>query len=104
MEIICFLNKIANKNFYSSPKLTRSLIKKRWNDGFVSEDFKYVIKVKGTEYLDSQYENYLRPTTLFVNKFEGYLNQQVHFSKKLENQEALRKEVLKVDEESRSDR
>ncbi|MBT2690985.1 conserved phage C-terminal domain-containing protein [Bacillus sp. ISL-47] len=103
-EIIHFLNEAGNKNFRSTGKHTRSLIKERWNEGFRLEDFKHVTKVKAEEWLGGQYESYLRPATLFGNKFEGYLNQQlIHKSKRPGNLEALREEAMKADEESGSD-
>jgi hypothetical protein len=35
-----------------------------------------VIDKKTKEWLGTQFENYLRPETLFGTKFEGYLNQK----------------------------
>lgn len=102
-EIIHFLNELGNKNFRSTGKHTRNLIRERWNEGFRLEDFKHVIKVKAEEWLGGQYESYLRPATLFGNKFEGYLNQQlIHQSKRQGNLDALREEAMKADEEDGS--
>lgn len=99
-EIIHFLNQTTNKNFRSTSQLTRNLIKARWNEGFGIEEFKYVIKVKAEEWLGGQYESYLRPATLFGNKFEGYLNQPLEIMiEKHGNWDALRKEALLADEE-----
>lgn len=72
----------AGKNFKSNSKKTKSLINSRIKEGFKVEDFKKVIDIKTSEWLnDKQMAQYLRPETLFGNKFEGYLNQN---PKKLE--------------------
>lgn len=74
-EIINYLNLKANKNFRHNIKKTRSLIQARFNEGFTLNDFKIVIDKKCKEWLKTEFEKYLRPETLFSNKFEGYLNQ-----------------------------
>lgn len=73
-EIIDYLNLKARKNFRSSTAATQSLIKARLNEGFTVEDFKKVIDIKCSEWLGSDYAQYLRPQTLFGTKFENYLN------------------------------
>ena len=55
---------------------TQKLIKARITEKFTVEDFKKVIDIKTQEWLkDSTMNKYLRPETLFGNKFEGYLNE-----------------------------
>lgn len=77
-EIVNYLNLKANTKYKSSSSKTKDLIKARFNDGFNFEDFKIVIDKKTTEWLkDKKMSAYLRPETLFSNKFEGYLNQVV---------------------------
>ncbi|MCT1575667.1 conserved phage C-terminal domain-containing protein [Oceanobacillus kimchii] len=76
-EIIDYLNSSAGKKYKSSTNKTKTCIKARWNEGFRLDDFKKVIDTKTTEWkTDSKMSQYLRPETLFGNKFEGYLNQQ----------------------------
>ena len=41
------------------------------------EDFYKVINIKSKQWLNTEMEKYLRPETLFSNKFEGYLNEEV---------------------------
>ena len=85
--IIDYLNKKTSKNFKSTSKKTKTLINARINEGFSVEDFKTVINNKTTEWLnDKKMEQYLRPETLFGNKFESYLNQN---SKKQETSENI---------------
>lgn len=76
-EIITYLNLKANTNYRPNTNKTKSLINARLNEGFTLEDFKTVIDKKSNEWLGSDYEKFLRPETLFGNKFENYLNQNV---------------------------
>lgn len=80
-EIIEYLNLKAKSNYKYEVDKTKELIKARWNEKFTLEDFKTVIDTKVKEWgqvaIDTQKDMgmYLRPLTLFSNKFEGYLNQ-----------------------------
>lgn len=75
-RIIDYLNKIANKSFKSTTKKTISLIDARLKEGFTEEEFYKVIDNKTLNWLDDDKMNaYLRPETLFGNKFESYLNE-----------------------------
>lgn len=74
-EIIEHLNTICNTKFRASTTKTKSLIKARFNEGFNLNDFKKVIQVKSSQWMNSDMEKYLRPETLFGTKFEGYLNE-----------------------------
>ena len=88
-EIIDYLNVKANSHYKYSTDKTQSLIKARFNDGFKLEDFKVVIDNKCDEWLGTDFEKFLRPETLFSNKFEGYLNQKItkgSKSKKIDSQ------------------
>lgn len=76
VEIINYLNDASGKNYRSSTRKTKDLIKARWNEGFRLDDFKKVIDVKNAEWKDSpKWSKFIRPDTLFGPKFEGYLNQ-----------------------------
>lgn len=76
-DIVDYLNLKTSKNYKHSTNKTKSLITARWNEGFALDDFKKVIDNKTTEWLnDSKMSKYLRPETLFGNKFEGYLNEE----------------------------
>ena len=85
-EVVEYLNEKTNKNFRYQSTATQRLIKARFNEGFTLEDFKKVIDTKCADWLnDEKMVEYLRPETLFSNKFEGYLNsaKQKPTSKKL---------------------
>jgi len=76
-KILSYLNSKADKNFKHTSKKTKDLIKARFNEGFTVKDFYKVIDIKVAEWKDDpKMEKYLRPETLFSNKFEGYLNQK----------------------------
>lgn len=77
-EIVEYLNEKTNSQYRPTANKTQSLIKARYNDGFILDDFKKVIDVKVAEWLnDSNMNKYLRPETLFGTKFESYLNQKL---------------------------
>ena len=75
-DIVEYLNKRAGTNYKHTTRKTRDLIKARINEGFTIDDFKKVIDIKTAEWKDDpKMSKYIRPETLFSNKFEGYLNQ-----------------------------
>ncbi|MDT2640428.1 conserved phage C-terminal domain-containing protein [Enterococcus dongliensis] len=74
-EIISYLNQVTNKKYKVTQKW-KDLIKARWNEGQRLDDFKKVIDVKTGQWINNQEMNkYLRPATLFGNKFDDYLNE-----------------------------
>jgi len=76
-EIVIDLNLKTKKRYPTNPvsQKTKALIKARWNDGYRVDDFKHVHEVKAREWLKTDSEKYLRPETLYGNKFEGYRQQ-----------------------------
>ena len=75
-EIIEYLNQVTGSAYRSTSKTARKHISARFNEGFLLDDFKTVINVKSAEWSGTEMSKYLRPETLFGNKFESYLNQQ----------------------------
>lgn len=75
-EIIDYLNEKAKCNYKYTTNKTRSLIKARCEEGFSIDDFKKVTDIKVAEWENNEMSKYLRPETLFGNKFESYLNQK----------------------------
>lgn len=74
-EVIDHLNQRAGTRYKATTPNTRRLIKARLNEGFTIEDMKLVIDKKSAEWLNNRdMAQYLRPETLFGNKFESYLN------------------------------
>lgn len=76
-SVIQYLNQKAGTNYKASGKATQRLIDARLNEKFSVDDFKKVIDNKVNEWSTKpDMQQYLRPQTLFGNKFEGYLNQK----------------------------
>lgn len=71
-NILTHLNAVCLSS-YRPGKKTIGLIKARLADGFTYEDFKTVIESKHSEWIGTDWAKFLRPETLFGNKFEGYL-------------------------------
>lgn len=80
--IVEYLNIKSNSHYKYSTDKTQTLIKARIKYGFTLDDFKIVIDKKCEEWLGTDFEKFLRPETLFSNKFEGYLNQKITAKKK----------------------
>ena len=77
-DIIDYLNLKAGTKFKSGSRKTKELIQARQNEGYKLEDFKKVIEVKCSKWLnDPKMKAYLRPETLFGTKFESYLNENI---------------------------
>jgi uncharacterized phage protein (TIGR02220 family) len=76
-EIINYLNFATGKNYKTNSVINRKFINQRMNDGFSVDDFKQVISIKSQNWLGGKMEQFLRPETLFSNKFESYLNEKV---------------------------
>lgn len=85
-SIIDYLNKKTNKN-YRNVEGNKKFIRARYNEGYELEDFFKVIDNMTSKWLDHSWKDkqgnivqgitYLRPETLFGNKFDSYLNQEV---------------------------
>jgi uncharacterized phage protein (TIGR02220 family) len=73
--IVTYLNDVTNKQYRVNNTKTKQLILRRISDGFNMEQFKHVIDVKASQWLNTDNDKYLRPETLFGEKFEGYLNE-----------------------------
>ena len=77
-EIIDYLNEQTGRRYSHTANKNQDLIRARWNEGFRLDDFKQVIDTKVKDWNnDSKMNKYLRPATLFSNKFDEYLNQSV---------------------------
>ena len=75
--VINYLNEKTNRTgrekYNSNSKEIRKYIKARQNEGYTLEDFKQVIDNMTVAWIGTEWEQYLRPRTLFSNKFEDYL-------------------------------
>lgn len=73
--IIDYLNETANTKYKYNTKETVKYIKARFIDGYVLDDFYDVIDKKWKDWKNTEWQKYMRPETLFGNKFESYLNE-----------------------------
>ena len=75
--VINYLNEKTNRTgrekYNSNSKEIRKYIKARQSEGYTLEDFKQVIDNMTAAWIGTEWEQYLRPRTLFSNKFEDYL-------------------------------
>lgn len=74
-KTIEYLNNRLNKNFQINPVNDR-LIENLISQGYGFEDFKLVIDKKIAAWSGTKYEQFIRPKTLFGDKFVEYLNEQ----------------------------
>jgi uncharacterized phage protein (TIGR02220 family)/predicted phage replisome organizer len=96
-EIVNYLNDKAKTKYKPSTAKTKSHIKARLDEGFTLDDFKTVIDKKCAEWVGTEFEQYLRPETLFGTKFESYLNAKV-VPKKDDNKTAIDEAKTDLDE------
>ena len=82
--IIDYLNLKAGTEYKHTIKKTKDCIRARFNEDYVLDDFCKVIDTKVAEWNGGEMQKFLRPETLFSNKFEGYLNQKNMFVTKYE--------------------
>lgn len=74
-EVVDHLNQRAGTHYKPTSASTRKLIKARLKEGFTVDEIKLVIDKKCADWLNNPaMVEYLRPETLFGNKFESYLN------------------------------
>lgn len=76
--VVGYLNEKIGTNYKATTKATQRLIDARLNEGFMLDDFKRVIDNMAARWKGTEYEQYLRPQTLFGTKFESYLNQSTN--------------------------
>ena len=81
-EVIDFLNSEIDTSYKANSKQIVKLIKRLIELGFTVSDFKKVILNKKRCWKGTDYEIYLRPSTLFrESKFEEYLNEKEKINK-----------------------
>ena len=76
-EIISYLNEKTSSDYKATTKSYTKLVDARIKSGYSLQDFVTVIDKKVAEWMGTDFEKFLRPETLFGNKFETYLNQKI---------------------------
>ena len=80
-----YLNEKTGRNYSTIAKTNIKLIDDLIKQGYTIENCKTVIDKKVKEWLGTENEEYLRPPTLFGEKFDSYLNQKTTFKRKYKN-------------------
>lgn len=76
VAVIDYLNKKAGRKYKPANGNTK-WIQARLSEGYELNDFIKVIDIKTASWKnDKKYKNFLRPETLFGNKFDSYLNEE----------------------------
>ena len=74
LSLISYLNSKTGSSYRNSEQI-QELIEQRLSEGYTEEDLKLVIDRKCSEWsCDGKMRTYLRPSTLFGDKFGEYLN------------------------------
>lgn len=81
IAVVAHLNAVLGTKYRTNTPLTVRLIKTRISEGFTADDFIKVIDKKAKAWKNTEYARFLRPETLFGNKFESYLNEALTRSK-----------------------
>ena len=76
-DVISYLNLSADRKYTVIPAHTKFISARIKEGEYTLEDFQKVIDTKVAQWKDKPEDKYLRPETLFGNKFEGYLNEKV---------------------------
>lgn len=76
-SIIGYLNECTGQSYKANSKANQTFINARIKDGYNLDDFRKVIFIKSTKWLNTKMQDFLRPQTLFSNKFEAYLNESI---------------------------
>ena len=80
--VIDFLNLKAEKNFRKSTSSNKFILA-REKEGYVLEDFMRVISTKSSQWLNTEFDKFLRPSTLFnATKFQEYLAEKPMLEKR----------------------
>lgn len=76
IAVIDYLNSKTGQQFRSTSKATQQHINARLAEGYKIDDFKRVVDNMCIDWTNTEWEKYLRPSTLFGSKFENYLNRK----------------------------
>ena len=74
-EAISYLNSVAGTNYSDTNKNTQNAIFILLDSGYTLDDLKSVVDKKWEQWKGTDYQKYVRPSTLFGKKFENYLNE-----------------------------
>ena len=75
LRTIIYLNKVTNSKYELNTFAFNENICKLIDKGYQYEHFKKVIDKKWKDWQGTKYQQYVRPQTLFGEKFKSYLNE-----------------------------
>lgn len=103
--IINDLNEVLKSNYKIGSKTNISLIQAKLKDGFTVDDFKTVHRKMAQAWgLDNKMRQYLRPITLYGNKFESYLNRPEEIRELTTQQQSNLKQLSDFRKEAQNDK
>lgn len=76
IAVVDYLNSKAGTHYRATSKDTQKHINARLAEGYTVEQFQRVIDNMCAAWIGGEFEQYLRPSTLFGSKFENYLNRK----------------------------
>ena len=74
-DTIEYLNSVAGTQYSDTNIDTMNVIFSLMDRGYELDDFKSVIDKKWEQWKGTEYQKFVRPSTLFGKKFENYLNE-----------------------------
>ena len=90
-----YFNEITGQHLRVTSKTYHELIRPRLREGFTVDDFKTIIDKKYAEWHGTEFEKFIRPSTLFApTHFEDYLNQPKNVRKKVSPQDDVKRTVF----------
>jgi uncharacterized phage protein (TIGR02220 family) len=81
IQTIDYLNEVAGTYFVPDHLATTQELSRLLDMGYTLEDFKKVIRNKWSEWQGTEYQEFMRPSTLFGKKFQYYLNAKPRIAK-----------------------
>ena len=92
-DVIEYLNDAADKKFRDTPSSGKFILA-RYNEGYRFNDFKKVIDTKCEQWLNTDFDKFLRPSTLFnATKFQEYLAEKPKVSKAKSNEGIVKSQI-----------
>jgi uncharacterized phage protein (TIGR02220 family) len=102
--IIEDLNLVLKTNYKVDSTKNRELIEARFAEGHTLEDFKTVHRKMAKAWgLDNKMRQYLRPITLYSNKFESYLNRPDDIRQLTPQQQSNLRQLEQLNKEIKDD-
>ena len=102
LSLLSYLNSKTGSS-YTDTEQTRELIEERLSEGYTVEDLKSVVDKKSAEWsCDGKMQACLRPSILFGDKFEEYLNAPEPIEIQEQKQAAEKVESLKAERDGKS--